>query len=359
MICVDNSDWMRNGDYPPTRIEAQHDAVNLICGAKTQQNPENTVGIMTMAGKTEVLVTPTQDLGKILQSLHGLRPTGSADFAMAVQRAQLALKHRQNKNQRQRIIVFVGSPIGTDVQSLVRIGKKLKKNNVAVDIVNFGEEGENTEKLEAFLNAVNSNDNSHLITIPPGPHILSDILIESPVIAGDGEGGISAFAASAAAGVASASGFEFGVDPSTDPELALALRVSMEEERARQEAEAKKRAEEEAKKGQPSGAVEEGAVAAATPMAVDQEPSTPVRVPQPAAEGAMEDDESLLAQAIAMSIAEANEAAAASSAPPKDTDMIDFPEDEQVRIAIQMSMQAAQQQEDEKKEKEEQEKGAS
>lgn len=31
-------------------------------------------------------------------------------------------------------------------------------------------------------------------------------------------------------------GFEFGVDPNEDPELALALRVSMEEQRQRQDA---------------------------------------------------------------------------------------------------------------------------
>ena len=39
-------------------------------------------------------------------------------------------------------------------------------------------------------------------------------------------------------GIAAGGGFEFGVDPNEDPELALALRVSMEEQRARQEAEA-------------------------------------------------------------------------------------------------------------------------
>jgi len=43
------------------------------------------------------------------------------------------------------------------------------------------------------------------------------------------------------------SGYDFGVDPNIDPELALALRVSMEEERARQEAAAKKAAEDAAK----------------------------------------------------------------------------------------------------------------
>ena len=73
----------------------------------------------------------------------------------------MVLKHRQNKNQRQRIIVFVGSPIWEDEKLLVKLGKKLKKNNVAIDIINFGEEAQNTSKLEAFIEAVNSNDNRY------------------------------------------------------------------------------------------------------------------------------------------------------------------------------------------------------
>lgn len=31
---LDNSEWTRNGDYAPTRAEAQSDAVNLLCNAK-------------------------------------------------------------------------------------------------------------------------------------------------------------------------------------------------------------------------------------------------------------------------------------------------------------------------------------
>jgi hypothetical protein len=49
---LDNSEWMRNGDYTPTRIGAQNDAVNLLFRIKTQSNPENTVGLMTLAGKS-------------------------------------------------------------------------------------------------------------------------------------------------------------------------------------------------------------------------------------------------------------------------------------------------------------------
>jgi hypothetical protein len=60
-------------------------------------------------------------------------------------------------------------------QALVKIAKKLKKNNVAVDVVSFGCEEEIAEKLEAFHSAVASNDNSHLVTVAPGT-ILSDML---------------------------------------------------------------------------------------------------------------------------------------------------------------------------------------
>jgi 26S proteasome regulatory subunit N10 len=73
----------------------------------------------------------------------------------------LVLKHRQNKNQRQRIVVLVASPISDDLDSLVKVGKKLKKNNVAVDVVSFGEVDDNMEKLNAFIDAVNSSDNRY------------------------------------------------------------------------------------------------------------------------------------------------------------------------------------------------------
>ncbi|KAI9282729.1 hypothetical protein BY458DRAFT_130199 [Sporodiniella umbellata] len=249
MVVVDNSEWMRNGDYSPTRLVAQNEAVNLIFSSKTQSNPENTVGLMTAAGKgPDVLVTLTTDVGKILSALHGIKAGGKSNFLTSIQIAQLALKHRQNRNQHQRIIVFVASPLETDEKTLVKLAKKLKKNNVAVDIINFGEEAENTSRLEAFINNVNSNDNSHLVTIPPGPHILSDMLISTPII--QGEDGASNFAGS------SGGDFEFGVDPSLDPELALALRISLEEEKARQEAEAAKNGGESAKTGESSMAID-------------------------------------------------------------------------------------------------------
>nr|QBH67463.1 putative 26S proteasome regulatory subunit Rpn10 [Ustilago esculenta] len=233
MLVLDNSEWMRNGDYTPTRWEAQADAVSMIFDAKTNSNPESEVGLMTMAGKSpEVLVTLTQDIGKILGALHRSKIVGSADLATGINVASLALKHRQNKNQRQRVVVFVGSPVEQSEEDLVKLGKKLKKNNIAVDIVSFGEDAENEEKLSKFIEAVNSAENSHLLSVPAGPQLLSDIILSSPVL--QEEGGDSGAGPSGSSG--GSNQFEFGVDPSMDPELAMALRLSLEEEQARQRA---------------------------------------------------------------------------------------------------------------------------
>lgn len=299
MICIDNSDYTRNGDYMPTRFESQADAVNLVCGAKTNQNPENSVGLLTSAGdRVEVMITPTSDLGRMITELAKIKVGGSADILRAIQTAQLALKHRQNKNQKQRIIAFVGSPIGASEKELETLGKNLKKNNVSLDIVSFGEVEENAPKLEKLLAAVNSNDTSHILEVPVGPKLLSDVLLSSAIVNPDGEAGVGG-------GGGGEQGFEFGINPNDDPELALALRISMEEERARQQ-------QRQAAEG---GAPAEGAAAAAggAPAAEAQPaPATGAPPADPVAADSvimdamgMDDMDEELRQALALSLQEA------------------------------------------------------
>ncbi|KAK0850213.1 proteasome regulatory particle base subunit rpn10 [Friedmanniomyces endolithicus] len=247
MIVVDNSESSRNGDYPPSRWSAQSDAANLIFHSKTQDNPESSCGLMSLAGNAnsssssgpEILTTLTTNPGKILDGLHRTKIRGTARFSTGVSIASLALKHRQNKSSRQRIVVFVCSPILEGEAALVKLGKRMKKNGTSVDVVAFGDlTDENLGKLRAFNEAVKGGDGSHLEIVPPGPNLLSDSIVASPILAGEGgpqggEGGMEG--GSGAAGRAGAGNdFEFGVDPSLDPELALVLRMSMEEERERQ-----------------------------------------------------------------------------------------------------------------------------
>ena len=68
-------------------------------------------------------------------------------------------------------------------QELEKLAKKLKKEKVNVDVVNFGEISPNTDKLSAFVTALNGKEGqtSYLVTVPPGP-TLSDSIRDSPIV---------------------------------------------------------------------------------------------------------------------------------------------------------------------------------
>lgn len=303
IICVDNSEYMRNGDFLPTRLQAQQDAVGIITQSKLRSNPESNVGLLTLSGLVEVLVTLTTDSGKVLAKLHAMQPKGDLKLLSGIKIAHLALKHRLGKNHKTRIVMFVGSPIEAEEKELIKLAKKLKKEKVSVDVVSFGEDDCNKEMLGKFIETVNGRDgkDSHMLSIPTGPH-LSDALVSSAIVQGeDGSGAVP-----------TGSGFEFGIDPNEDPELALALRVSMEEQRARQEA--------------TTGAAGGGEAPAAD-------------AGTPTAAGADAEDDPVLARALAMSVgggsATPSAAAPAGGAEPNLSAMT---EDEQIAYAMRMSM---------------------
>ncbi|KAG8747443.1 hypothetical protein FRC10_001114 [Ceratobasidium sp. 414] len=336
ILLIDNSEYMRNGDYQPSRFGAQADAVNVVFNSKTEANPESTVGLMTLAGKApEVLVTPTTNHGKILSALHATKISGNADLATGLAVAQLALKHRQNKNQRQRIIVFLGSPLDADEKSLVRLAKKLKKNNVAVDVVSFGEEDVNDALLRTFVDTLNSSDNSHLLSIPSGANILlSDAILSSPILAGEDGVPPGGMAGGEPGG---SNQFEFGVDPSLDPELAMALRISMEEERARQGAtgSAAPSLPQVPESVEPSASGGAGATTAAAGAGAAME-SVP----------SMDEDEddALLAQAIALSREDQGDVEMDEDDAEADEVDEDMSEEEAIARAIEMSVKEEEEQ---------------
>jgi 26S proteasome regulatory subunit N10 len=245
MIAIDNSEYMRNGDFMTTRYDAQLTATEFIFQNKVNSNPENTVGLLAYGGAgPQVLSTLTTDFGKILSGAHDTKISGTPHFSSGIQVAALALKHRQNKVQNQRIIVFVGSPIEESEKDLEKLAKKMKKNNIAIDVINFGEEAVNTAKLEKFNSVINNHDNSHLVTVLPGPRLLYEVIATSPILV---EGGYDG----GAGGDNGMDGFAGGdmIDPNMDPDLALALRLSLEEEKLRQEREAAEKAKAESGEG--------------------------------------------------------------------------------------------------------------
>lgn len=133
-------------------------------------------------------------------------------------------------------MAFLGSPLALGREECLALHLALRKNNIALDLVSFGPVTENDglvetlvwgEDVEAGQAAMEGNeDASHLLRILPGQGSIVEAVASSAVVRGEG----------AAGGSGAQGGFEFGVDPEMDPELALALKLSMEEEQARQAA---------------------------------------------------------------------------------------------------------------------------
>ena len=64
----------------------------------------------------------TEDIGAVLGGLHRVQISGETDFIASLRIAALALRHRSNKRQEQRIVMFIGSPIKADIKEAERLG---------------------------------------------------------------------------------------------------------------------------------------------------------------------------------------------------------------------------------------------
>ena len=70
--------------------------MGLATTAKLDQNPENTVGVLTMAGnRVDVLVTPTRDTGRLLAVISAVEMQGKCDFISGLQVAQVSVTARE------------------------------------------------------------------------------------------------------------------------------------------------------------------------------------------------------------------------------------------------------------------------
>ena len=175
-----------------------------------------------------MLVTLTSEQSKLHHALSSVRFEGQqhCNYASALQVAQLILKNRQNSNQHQRIVLFVGSPLLLGSQDLAAIGKLLKKNGVALDIISFAHVADNEAILNGLLASVagldpkrakdnilealldDPNCECHLLTVAQPGQSLTDALVNSSVLVGS-DGSIPAGT--------------FAMDDDMDPELALVI----------------------------------------------------------------------------------------------------------------------------------------
>lgn len=72
------------------------------------------------------------------------------------------MKHRINKNQKERVIVFVASEIKDKSENLFKVARNFRRNNTRIDIINV-DCSSNLEVLNQMMEIINVEDESHLL----------------------------------------------------------------------------------------------------------------------------------------------------------------------------------------------------
>jgi 26S proteasome regulatory subunit N10 len=225
MVLLDNSLFARNGDAIPSRFQVELEGATSVINFKTNDNPETSVGLMLMAGKgKQILTTPTNDSAQLLAQYSKIPIQDYLGLCRSIQIARLTMKHRVNKHQHERLVIFIASAIKDNPEDLYVLARNLRRDNIAVDLVNICCP-ENLQLLQNFHEIVNVENESRLVNYAGGATRLNDALKEGGVLGGH-------FATDGG----------FGDD--MDPQMEMVIRMSLEEERKRQEEMERQRATE-------------------------------------------------------------------------------------------------------------------
>lgn len=211
---MDNSFYSRNGDVIPNRYQAQQDAISSLINFKTNENMETSVGLMTMSGTCQVLTTPCNNTQLIYSQYSKIKIDDFNSFARSVQIAQLSMKNRINKQQHERIVVFIASEIKDKEETLLKIARNLKRNNTTLNIINIRCQ-KNQEILQKMIEVLEDEGESSLINYDDNNSLLVDFLKRTPLM-----GNVQ--------GAAPQENNDY-----MDEELQMVLRISLEEEQKR------------------------------------------------------------------------------------------------------------------------------
>lgn len=333
VLCLDNTEFMRNGDYAPTRFAAQQKTAEHLVGKIVRSHPESLCSIMTMSNPTieKSLSSNRQALQATLTqvSIRG----ESIDMIKSLKIAQLALKKRgEESTGEKRVILFVASPIGHKREDLMKVAKIYRRYNISVDIINFGELAANQEILESFVSEVDSDNSSHIVNVPQGPHLLSDMVQSSEILSEPGQ----------TSAPSAAEGGDYSAMEDEDPQYAMALQLSLQEFEREQQ-----------RQQQQSGGSAQTEKSESTPQ---QSTSAPQQQESSAPETTQDDDvdmdeDEMMRQALEMSRQEYQQQQQQETSKKEDDkqqpkeqqqseeEMVDEEDDEELQAALAMSMQ--------------------
>ena len=210
IILIDTSETTINGDFYPNRLDAEKIATNRLSQYLSRSSAKTQIAIGSIGSRSfGIQSSLTTKYIKTSQAVAQAKRGGHAELEHGIRCAFLALRHRNPEITTRRVIAFIGSPHTLDEKSADKLAADANREGVSVDIIAFGDDVNDLDVLEGFTKKIQSQ--SYFVHAEAGTVILSDIVLSSPI--GPGEGSSQAV-----------------MDPNAeeDPDVALAIRQSLE-----------------------------------------------------------------------------------------------------------------------------------
>ena len=188
VILIDNSNRSIDGDFYPSRLDAQKNTARLLIKhfSSLSQNTEISIGVL---GENKTGITGVSNIGisthltnrrnKIDNAIANIEPSGPIKLYQGIKFAFLVLNHpNTDEKHNKRIIVFVGSKYDLSKENSKNIIKTANKEKVAIDIIAFGNDVQDTDTLSFIVDNLNEKSNFVKADIYRN---LSDTVLESPI----------------------------------------------------------------------------------------------------------------------------------------------------------------------------------
>lgn len=189
IILFDNSMSAIDGDFTPTRLEAQKAAVQALADSFSHGNRESMVGFGTLSGACGVHTSLTKDMRKFRQNLDNIQRDGTIHFEQAIKCGLFALRHRPREISLRHLIVMLGSKHDLTKEAAPELAGLVQRDGVILDLVVLGDDGIDLDPLNDFMKALGSQ--SRYVTIPKGRSYLADIVQDKLIHIDAGVGAVN------------------------------------------------------------------------------------------------------------------------------------------------------------------------
>jgi 26S proteasome regulatory subunit N10 len=187
VVLIDNTHSSIDGDFYPTRLEAQKQTVKRFAQYLFSVQPSSEVAIGTLcSSEAGIRSSFTNSQCRISNSLLSVTPRcGILTLSIGIQCAILALRRCNRTISHRRILAFVGSDHDINCAEIAQnLADQLLVEKVYIDIVVIGPDVPSVRYLKQLI-PPKVAAKCHFLHVPSSDTVLSDNVLASPIRPGE------------------------------------------------------------------------------------------------------------------------------------------------------------------------------